>query len=151
MVEPARESTTLVNQNQLNTFTMRAGNIKDVFSLTFTGPVRELWIQSDVIIKRTILELNGEVLVDEDYKSLGILRPFKDHLITPTKPFYSYSISLEPNVIEPLGTLNISRVAYPTIQFELNQTYSTDQTIKVYSRSINVLECQGGIGGLLYN
>jgi hypothetical protein len=130
---------------------MRAGNIKDVFSLTFTGPVRELWIQSDVAIKRTVLELNGEVLIDEDYKSLSFLRPFKDHLITPTMPFYSYSISLEPNVIEPLGTLNISRVAYPTIKFELDTIYNTDQIIRVYARSVNVLECQGGIGGLLYN
>jgi len=144
-------SVSLINQNQTNTFTIRAGLISDIFSLTFSGPIREFWIQTGAQIQRVVLELNGEVLVDEDSVSLGVLRPFLNHRITPSHQLYTYSIAIDPTTIEPSGTLNISRIRLTTLNIFLTQRYLTDQTVIVYSRAVNVLNCKNGIGGIMFN
>jgi hypothetical protein len=148
---PYTSSVSLVNQNKTNVFTMRAGELSDIFSLTFSGPIRELWIQSNAKIVRLVLELNGQVLVDEDYTSLSVLRPFGSHIITPSQTLYTYSFAIDPNSIHSVGSLNISRIRLATMNIFIDQVYSTDQTITVYSRSVNVLDCENGIGGLLFN
>lgn len=148
---PYTSSVTLVNQNKTNVFTMRAGELSDIFSLTFSGPIREFWIQSNAKIVRLVLELNGEVLIDEDYTSLSVLRPFGSHIITPSHTLYTYSFAIDPNSIHSTGTINISRISLATMNIFIDQVYSTDQTITVYSRSVNVLDCMNGIGGLLFN
>jgi len=148
---PVSSSISLVNQNQTNTFTIRAGLLSDIFSLTFSGPIREFWIQSNAIISRIVLELNGEVLIDEDYNSLSVLRPFISHVKTPEHTLYTYSIALNPTILDPTGTINISRIRLATINIFLNHMYTTDQVVIVYARSVNVLNCKGGIGGLMFN
>ena len=148
---PYTSSVSLVNQNKTNVFTMRAGELSDIFSLTFSGPIREFWIQSNAKIVRLVLELNGAVLVDEDYTSLSVLRPFGSHIITPSHTLYTYSFALDPNSIYSVGSLNISRIRLATMNIFIDRVYSSDQTITVYSRSVNVLDCMNGIGGLLFN
>jgi len=148
---PYTSSVSLVNQNKTNVFTMRAGELSDIFSLTFSGPIREFWIQSNAKIVRLVLELNGAVLIDEDYTSLSVLRPFGSHIITPSHTLYTYSFAIDPNSIHSVGSLNISRIRLATMNIFIDKVYSTDQTITVYSRSVNVLDCKDGIGGLLFN
>jgi len=148
---PHTQSVSLVNQNKKNIFTIRAGETSDIFSLTFSGPIREFWIQSTAAVQRMVIELNGEVLVDEDGTSLSVLRPFATHIRTPDHTLYTYSIAVDPNTIQPTGTLNISRIRLTTLNVFLKEPQATDQTITVYSRSVNVLDCEGGIGGLMFN
>jgi hypothetical protein len=38
-----------------------------------------------------------------------------------------------------------------TIQVYFSQAYTTDQMIYMFARSMNVLQCKDGIGGLLFN
>jgi hypothetical protein len=130
---------------------MRAGITKDQFMLTFTGPMREIWFKTSANIARVIIELNGFVLADEDYNSLNILRPFENHAITPYQTTGVYSISINPNTVEPTGTLNMNRIRMATMTIYFDTQYTTDQNIYVFARSMNVLQCEDGIGGLLFN
>lgn len=151
LMRPKTESTSLIKQTQMNTFTMGAGISQNQFTFTFTGPVKEFWFKTSASISRLQILLNGVILADEDYNSLNILRPFETHSITPYQTTGIYSISIDPNSIIPSGSLNISRIRMATIQVYLSQAYTTDQTIYMFARSMNVLQCKGGIGGLLFN
>jgi hypothetical protein len=133
----------LINQNQTNVFTIRKGLMNDIFSLTFNGPFDELWIKTPAIIQRVVIELNGSILLDEDSLSLSVLRPMLTHPISPSHQIYTYNITP--------GTLNISRMRLVTLAVYLSQAGTTDQTLTVYSRALNVLNCQGGQGGLMFN
>ena len=151
LLQPEVSSQSLIKQTQMNTFTMRAGTTNNQFLFTFTGPVREFWFKTAANIARITIELNGMILADEDYNSLNILRPFERHAITPYQTTGIYSIALDPNKIEPSGTLNISRIRSATMTIYFATPYTTDQTIYVFARSLNVLQCEDGIGGLLFN
>jgi len=151
LINPVPSSKTLIKQTQMNTFTMRAGISRDTYTLTFTGPIKEFWIKSNANIARLTIELNGFILADEDYNSINILRPFENHSVTPYQTTGIYTISIDPNTLEPIGTMNISRIRSATITVYFTQTYTIDQTIYVFARSVNVLQCKEGIGGLLFN
>jgi hypothetical protein len=151
LIDPVPSSKTLIKQTQMNTFTMRAGISRDTYTLTFTGPIKEFWIKSNANIARLKIELNGFVLADEDYNSINILRPFENHSVTPYQTTGIYTICIDPNTLEPNGTMNISRIRSATITVYFTQTYTTDQTIYVFARSVNVLQCKEGLGGLLFN
>jgi hypothetical protein len=151
LIHPVPSSNTIVKQTQMNTFTMRAGVSTATYTFTFTGPIREFWIKSNASIARLIIELNGFILADEDYNSINILRPFENHSITPYQTTATYTIALDPNKLEPTGTMNISRIRLATMTVYFKNSYSTDQTIYVFARSMNVLQCNRGIGGLLFN
>jgi hypothetical protein len=151
LLQPEVSSQSLIKQTQMNTFTMRAGTTNNQFIFTFTGPVREFWFKTAASIARITIELNGVILADEDYNSINILRPFERHVITTYQTTGIYSIALDPNKIEPSGTLNISRIRSATMTIYFATPYTTDQTIYVFARSLNVLQCEDGIGGLLFN
>jgi len=143
-------SLSLVNQNLLNTFYIQPGNTKSVFTLNFKGPIREFWLKSTVAINKATLTLNGEILFNEDYSSLVNLRTFESHIITPVDELYTYSIAIYPNVLTPSGSINISRIG-SSILTVYTYAQTTQQTVTMWARSINVLECNGGLGGLVFN
>jgi hypothetical protein len=143
-------SLSLVNQNLLNTFYIQPGNTKSVFTLNFKGPIREFWLKSTVAINKATLTLNGEILFNEDYSSLVNLRTFESHIITPVDELYTYSIAIYPNMLTPTGSLNISRIG-SSILTVYTHAQPTQQTVTMWARSINVLECNGGLGGLVFN
>jgi hypothetical protein len=151
LMRPKPYSNSLIRQTQMNTFTMRAGISQNQFTFTFTGPIREFWFKTSASIARLQILLNGVILADEDYNSINILRPFETHAITPYQTTGIYSISIDPNSMIPSGSLNISRIRMATIQVYFSQAYTTDQTIYMFARSMNVLQCKDGIGGLLFN
>jgi len=148
---PVAHSENIISETLNNTLIVPANTTIAEFILDFRGPIRELWFQTPAIIQRTVLQLNGETYFDEDYSSLTNLRPYEYHVITSSMNIMSYSIALDPNTVEPTGTLNISRIADPILTVYLGQSYPTPQTIQVYARSMNILTCAQGIGGLKYN
>jgi Large eukaryotic DNA virus major capsid protein len=151
LINPKPSSTSLIRQTQMNTFTLLAGQTQSQFTMTFSGPVKEFWFKTNASIARILIQLNGAILADEDYNSLNILRPFEKHVITPYQTTGIYSIAIDPNRNVPTGSFNISRIRMATLQIYLTQPYSTDQTLYVFAREFNVLKCDGGLGGLLFN
>ena len=151
LIKPKVSSTSLIQQTQMNTFTIRAGQTEAQFTMTFSGAVKEFWFKSNANIARTLIQLNGAILADEDTNSLNTLRPFEKHAITPHQTTGIYSIAIDPNTSVPTGSLNISRIRMATLHIYLSQAYSTDQALYVFAREFNVLQCDKGLGGLLFN
>jgi hypothetical protein len=143
---------TLYGQTYLNEFTLHANRVSENFTLQFTNPIREIWIKTDVILKRIVVRLNNEIIVDDDQVTAQVIRPFETHTMMPTTNVYVLSVSLNPEILsEPSGTINASRIATPTLEIFPSVVQTTDSYLKVYAKVYNVFETYGGLGGLLFN
>lgn len=147
---PVTQSTQLINQYQENTFTIPPNTSNSTFILQLKGPVRELWFQGDDIA-RMVLFLNGEVLFDEEYQSLFVLRPFDTHTVrTPDYPIAVYSFADDPTTLRPTGTMNLARIGDVRLTVYLNSPRETSTVVTVTARTDNVLRCYEGIGGIVF-
>lgn len=143
----------LYGQTDVEEFIMRPGRNRDTFQLRFTGPVSEFWVTIDTpgVISRLILRLNNEVLIDDDQVTARYIRPFETHTTMPTSNICTYAVALDPEKLVSSGSLNMSRIAYPTLEVFLTSSVPSDTKLRVYTRSLNVLEYKSGVGGLLFN
>jgi hypothetical protein len=143
----------LVGQTNINEFVMKAGLTSSIFNLSFVNPVREFWIvlENPGVIARTVLKLNGVILIDDDQTVTNTLRSYQSHSVTPTSNVCMYSFAIDPEKLQPSGTLNMSRIAYQTLEITLAAAAATDLYVRVYAKTFNVLQCQNGLGGLLFN
>lgn len=143
----------LIGQTDLNEFVMKAGKSSDQFTLRFVNPVREFWVvvQSPGRVKRLTLRLNDTILVDDDQTMTNTLRSFESHSQMPTSNVCVYSFAIDPEKLQPSGTLNMSRIAFPTLELGLVSQATSDLYVRVYAKTFNVLQCQNGLGGLLFN
>ena len=71
--------------------------------------------------------------------------------------YYIYSFAIDPEMYQPNGTLNFSRLNSFILNFNYNKTDSLfttmDETYKFtcYAINYNILKIQNGMGGLVYN
>jgi hypothetical protein len=153
IAKPPKSFKQLIGQTDLNEFVMKAGKSSDIFTLRFVNPVREFWVvvQSPGKVKRLTLRLNDTILVDDDQTMTNTLRSFESHSQMPTSNVCVYSFAVDPEKLQPSGTLNMSRIAFPTLELGLVSQAATDLYVRVYAKTFNVLQCQNGLGGLLFN
>lgn len=152
--KPPTSQVSLYGQTDLNTFKFIQGRTSDSFQLKFINPCRELWvvIQDPGVIARIVVRLNNEILVDDDQVTTRYIRTFESHSTMPTSSNVCvYSLSLDPEKLAPSGSLNMSRIAYPTIDVTLASAAPSNLTLNIYNKSFNVLGYQGGLGGVLFN
>ena len=104
-------------------------------------------------IRDAVLVLNGQ---DRMAKRAGryfsTVQPYQHHTghVGGGKGIYVYSFGLEPEVYQPSGTCNLSRVD----NAQLNVSFFDDNTpmrMKIFATNYNVLKINNGMGGLVYS
>jgi hypothetical protein len=148
---PPKTGKMLYGQTDVETFTIQPGAQSSEFQLRFLNPVRELWISVDApcVIRRLILRLNGEILVDDDQVTTKTIRAFESHSCVSNVAVVNFA--LEPETVTPSGSLNMSRIATPMLEIQLVSVPTAAANVRVYSKSFNVFQANNGTGGLLFN
>jgi hypothetical protein len=147
-------SQSLYGQTTVDEFTILQGKTTGSFKLDVRGPVREFWVTVDLpgVIKRVVFRLNNEILVDDEQIRTRYIRTFESHTSMPSSSNVCvYSVSLNPERLEPSGTVNMSRIADQTLDVTLATQAPSNLTVRVYAKVFNVVAIQGGIGGLIFN
>ena len=149
---PPKTGKMLYGQTDVETFTIQPGAQTSEFQLRLLNPVRELWISVDApcVIRRLILRLNGEVLVDDDQVTTKTIRAFESHTYVSSNVAV-VNFALDPETVAPSGSLNMSRIASPMLEIQLVSVPTATANVRVYSKSFNVFQANNGIGGLLFN
>jgi hypothetical protein len=148
---PPKTGKMLYGQTDVETFTIRPDAQSSEFQLRFLNPVRELWVSIDApcVIRRLILRLNGEVLIDDDQVTTKTIRAFESHSCVSNVAVVNFA--LDPETPTPSGSLNMSRIASPMLEIQLVSVPTAAANVRVYSKSFNVFQANNGTGGLLFN
>jgi hypothetical protein len=99
-------------------------------------------------------QVDGNDLIPEELGTplfLRVIQPMDYHTRTPTRTiFYIYSLCIDPENIEPTGTINLGRIQKQFLT--VNVVPSTQRRLlRVYTRSYNIFSSDNGIGKLLFN
>ena len=110
--------------------------------------------KGESIIKKSRLLLNGiERTPRRNYSFYNYLQPFQCHSNSPSEGISMYSFSLFPEIYQPSGTCNFSKiddiVLEVTVDKEIN--YSNPGIIKVFAVTKNVLRILNGLAGLAFS
>jgi hypothetical protein len=74
---------------------------------------------------------------------LSTIQALEFHTRNPTRLFYMYSFSLDPEGDTPAGAVNLSRINNQILQLSLAQSYS-NRYIRVYAKSYNFMLFENG-------
>jgi len=119
------------------------------------------------ILQDTVLQLDGfDRFQVRDAKYFSLVQPWQYHRVIPKNFYtYSYSFALDPESIQPCGSLNASRMDSIVLQVNLvpavvrqvtavdsSGNTSTPSTFyaRVYGINHNVLRIADGFGGVLF-
>ena len=168
----------LIKQIQLNKTNMvPSKNNSKIFELQLKHPVTELiWViqrtdvsqkfanrgcdwfnysdsltapYNDPIITAQI-KLNGtDRTIEMDPQYLRLYQPYCYHTSIPDSFIYSYSFSLNPELIQPSGSCNFSRFDSAQLSIVLKDDLP-DCNIRVYAINYNILKIMCGMGGIMY-
>lgn len=171
-----KESTTLIEQFQISeNHSVLANQPTIKIPLNFNHPVKELiWFyRSDTNVTTyndrgnyagdsttsstlkpfTTVELkfNG---VDRFQKRVGdffrFVQPYKHHTTGHEDFIYTYSFALKPELLQPSGTCNFSKIDSAVLVLPLASGIEAG-VITVYGYSYNVLKIKNGMAGLMYS
>ena len=100
------------------------------------------------------LQLNGQDrFTTQDGKYFNQVQPYYHHSGNPTPGVYCYSFALKPELHQPSGTCNFSRIdnatAVPTLKAAA--TVSEKSNMAMFATNYNVLRVMSGMGGLAYS
>jgi Large eukaryotic DNA virus major capsid protein/Major capsid protein N-terminus len=163
----------LVEQSQLFQGTIYPGQTQVNFFMNFINPVKELFFvikyqqpTSNLFnydytegstrhhLVNMNLKLDGYDLIPLEIGTplyLSVIQAMDYHTRIPTRTlFYIYSLSLDPENIEPTGSTNFGRVAKQLLLMTVNPSNFT-RFVNVYARSFNIFATENGIGNLLFN
>ena len=79
----------------------------------------------------------------------NLLQPYFHHTRVPATGINVYSFSIEPERLQPTGSINLSRIENVTLNLNLS-TGSAPIRIFPYAVNINVFRVTGGMGGIAY-
>jgi hypothetical protein len=119
------------------------------------------------ILQDTVLQLDGfDRFQVRDAKYFSIVQPWQYHTVVPRNFYtYSYSFALDPESVQPCGSLNASRMDSIILQVNLvpeivsrvttldssgNTTCPSTFYARVYGVNHNVLRIADGFGGVLF-
>jgi hypothetical protein len=123
--------------------------------LQLLGPVKELIVTGtadvanvfqysnlDGAVSLTITG-NEEILTPDvgTVTGLGVMAPFQTHTVLPVRNLSVIPFEVNPESLEPNGTINFSRLQY--------QNLSNGSS--VWASSYNILKIESGVGGLKFN
>jgi hypothetical protein len=162
----------LTEQTQLFQGAIRPNVSQESFYLNFTGPTKELFfvIQYDTVgsnvfdftYSNTIMDhltslqfqVDGNDLIPEELGTplfLRVIQPMDYHTRTPTRViFYIYSLCIDPENIEPTGTINLGRIQKQFLTVKVIPS-TQNRLLRVYTRSYNIFSSDNGVGKLLFN
>jgi hypothetical protein len=108
---------------------------------TTTGPLSSLNI-----------DLNGQSrFFPQVGKYFNQYQPLKYHSGSPYPGIYCYSFALNPEMNQPSGTCNFSRIDNSQINIVLKSSMYTPCTLKLFAVSYNVLRFKSGMAGLAFS
>ena len=127
--------------------------------LNFNHPVKELiWVEQapgaavgeyTTSYTEAHLQLNGHDRTSARKPSYyQLVQPYQHHERVPAGDISVYSFALKPEEHQPSGTCNMSRIDNATLNLK---GVDTDNTVKVFAVSYNVLRVMSGMGGLAYS
>jgi hypothetical protein len=123
--------------------------------LQLLGPVKELIVTGtasaanvyqysnlDGAVSLTITG-NEEILTPDvgTITGLGVMAPFQTHTVLPVRNLSVIPFEVNPESLEPNGTINFSRLLYQNLS----------NGASVWATSYNILRIDSGIGGLKFN
>lgn len=143
----------IIEQIQKNIFT--GGETQ--YKLDFRNSVKEMYfvygssLYSDKdTIQSMKLIFNGIDKTSDKAQYYRLVQPMMYHVSAPLLPvcFYSYSFCLDPDIIKPTGSINMSRIQNILLQYVPNTLVDT---VKVYAKSYNYFVVEKNQGKLLFN
>jgi hypothetical protein len=108
-------------------------------------------VQTD-LLDSAVLRLEG---LDRFYSRTAqyfrMIQPYQRHTVVPNNYIYLYSFSLNPEDVQPSGTLNASKID----DINLHLRFAADQVaderfVTVYATNYNILRIVGGLGGVAF-
>lgn len=136
-----------VDAIQQNGMSYRLGMWNDIYSYILNSNYNSLSPMESVDIL-----VNGKPRFKTragEYFSL--VQPYQHHYRIPSnRGIHVYSFGLDPESIQPSGSLNMSRLDQCTLAIRHKYKTRVSQ-VKVYALSYNVLQISNGLGGLKYN
>lgn len=103
-------------------------------------------------VTRCQLRLNNLCRFDRESTYFRLVQPYQHHTCIPKNFVYCYSFALCPELSQPSGSLNFSRI--DSIEFQACvQPAISKECIALYmfARTWNVIRFRDGLGGLLYS
>jgi len=163
----------LTEQTQLFQGQVMPGDTQASFYLDFLNPVKELlfvikyqtptsnlfnYNYTEGTTKHHLVNLNlkldGFDLIPIETGTplyLSVIQPMDYHTRIPTKTtFYVYSLSIDPENLEPTGSTNFGRISKQLLILNLNPS-AYYRFVNVYARSFNLFSTENGIGKLLFS
>ena len=108
--------------------------------------------EEDIIKKNNIIINSTQINNLNSNEYYDYVENYKNKFNNTQKGIYKYSFSLNPKEYQPSGSLNLSKVNDPYIEFTLNSVvnYQYPVYIVVYSLIYNVFTSVNGYGGLKF-
>ena len=104
------------------------------------------------IIGTALLQFDGyDRFEEQSAQYFRLMQPWQRHTAIPNDFIYVYSFSLAPEVEQPMGTCNGSRLDSIVLQLTMNpQVQSYPAGVTTYATNYNVLRIVAGLGGVLF-
>jgi hypothetical protein len=161
----------LIEQTQITNESIDISKQENIIYMPFNHPVKELYwvIQGKRVsqanqwfnfsddlsdepvapIKSAVIRFEGtERFQQEDEKYFRVVVPWQRHTSTPDGFIYVYSFATKPEILQPTGTANFSRIDNATLHIETNNIGHSQ--ITVYATNYNIFRIISGISGLLF-
>ena len=98
------------------------------------------------------IDLNGQSrFFPQSGKYFNQYQPLKYHSGSPYPGIYSYSFALKPELHQPSGTCNFSRIDNSQINIILKNSMYTPCNLKLFAINYNILRIQSGMSGLAFS
>ena len=123
--------------------------------LTNTMTDIELYANNNRVTEITDFNFYSQIWPQQNYKCGGLINP--GFAINLNGGFYTYSFSLNPEGLQPSGSLNFSKLNDFRINFTYHKTDNNfseiDEKFKIFVFGVNynILRIEKGMGGLLYS
>jgi hypothetical protein len=102
-----------------------------------------------------LLQLNGHDRFSvREGRYFNEVQPYQHHTNIPAVGVNVYSFALQPELHQPSGTCNLSRIDNTTLLLTVSSNaVGTDKssTVRIYATNYNVLRIMSGMGGLAYS
>jgi len=157
---PIRELFWLIQRDDMNRF-------HEFFNYSSAG-IYELSLTRQDILQDAVLQLDGfDRFQVRDAGYFRLVQPWQYHKVIPSNFYtYSYSFALDPESVQPCGSLNASRMDSIVLQVNLvpsvvSQITALDSSgnlsscpspfhARIYAINHNVLRIADGFGGVLF-
>ena len=80
-----------------------------------------------------------------------LIQPYQHHTRIPNKHIYSYSFALKPELHQPTGTCNFSRIDNAMLKLDPVKEVDDSDRIIIFAVNYNILRVMSGMGGLAYS